>query len=63
MNKYNKRIEVILKEYYDNEYKNIRKKWIDVICENNKVTKDILDSYFKEIFNVIFDKNGDILYS
>jgi len=47
---------------YELEYKNIRKQWKDTISKNNKAVEEILDKYFDDLFDVVFKKNGELIY-
>jgi hypothetical protein len=47
---------------FQNEYKNLRKKWKKIFQENNKQIKILLNSYFEVMINIVFNDSGEILY-
>lgn len=44
--------------YYDQKYKELRKKWKARIDESNSAIKKLLDYYCNQLFDYVFDDNG-----
>ena len=43
------------------DYKSIRKKWINLIEVNNLKTKEIMDLYCDKLYSIIFKNDGEII--
>ncbi|MCK5331486.1 MAG: hypothetical protein KAK01_08760 [Candidatus Marinimicrobia bacterium] len=53
--------ELFIQQYFKNEYKNIRKKWVSKIKNDVNSIDSIIESYFKAIISAI-SKGNDIKY-
>jgi len=47
---------------FNNEFKKARSKWKEIIMQNNKEIKKVLNYCFKEVNIIIFTKDGEISY-
>lgn len=47
---------------YEFEYKQARKKWVKTIQANNLAMEQLLNTICKELYSVLFDENGQIIY-
>lgn len=47
---------------YEFEYKQVRKKWVKTIQANNLAMEQLLNTICKELYSVLFDENGQIIY-
>jgi len=51
-----------LPDYYELEYKNIRRKWKKIVKQNNEVFRELFNIYFGALLKILFDKSGKMLY-
>ena len=57
-----KKIQKAFKAYYESEYRKVREKWREWIADLTGQCQKLVDSYFDEVFKLIFDGNGRLLY-
>lgn len=51
-----------LPDYYELEYKKIRRKWKKIVKQNNETMRELLNIYFGVLLKILFDKNGTLIY-
>ena len=51
-----------LPDYYELEYKKIRRKWKKIVKQNNKTLRELLNIYFGGLLKILFGKNGNLIY-
>lgn len=51
-----------MKSLYQWEHQKIKKHWKETIAANNVSTRDMLDTYFDELFKIVFAKSGRMQY-
>jgi hypothetical protein len=58
----NKKIQRTFKTYYESEYRKIRKRWRKWVSDGTCQAQKLVDAYFDEVFKLIFDGDGRLLY-
>lgn len=51
-----------LPDYYELEYKNIRRKWKKIVKQNNEALRELFNIYFGALLKILFDKNENLIY-
>jgi len=51
-----------LPDYYELEYKKIRRKWIKIVKQNNEELRKLFGIYFGALLMILFNKNGKLIY-
>jgi hypothetical protein len=49
-------------DFYEFEYRNIRKKWKNIVKQNNEALRELFNIYFDALLKILFDKNGNLIY-
>jgi len=52
----------LLPDFYELEYKEIRRKWKKIIKQNNEALRQLFDIYFGALLKILFDRNGNLIY-
>lgn len=56
-------ISTLMKEYYREEHRNVKKIWRDRVTANNKAIKELLDIFFDSLFPMAFnERTSEIRY-
>jgi hypothetical protein len=58
----NKKIQRTFKTYYESEYRKIRKRWRKWVSDGTCQAQKLVDAYFDEVFKLIFNGDGRLLY-
>ena len=58
----NEKIQRAFKGYYDSEYKRIRKRRREWVARGIEVSQELVDAFFDELFKLIFDDKGLMVY-
>jgi len=49
-------------DFYEFEYRNIRRKWKKIVKQNNEALRELFNIYFATLLKILFDKNGNLIY-
>lgn len=49
-------IATLLKDYYREEHRNVKKMWKDRIKANNKAIEELIDQLFEALYSIVFDE-------
>lgn len=52
----------VSKVFYEKEYRKIRKQWYSWIADSIDAVHKLVDSYFDEMFKIVFDERGKMVY-
>jgi hypothetical protein len=55
-------VQKAFKAYYDSEYKRIRRSRREWVASGIGVSQELVDGYFDELFKLVFDGNGRLVY-
>lgn len=49
-------------DFYEFEYRNVRRKWKKVVKQNNETLRELFNTYFGALLKILFDKKGNLIY-
>ena len=55
-------IKKAFRAYYDSEYKRIRARQREWVASGIELSQELVDAYFDELFKLVFDGNGVMVY-
>jgi hypothetical protein len=58
----NEKIQEAFKTYYNSEYKKIRGRRREWVASGIGVAQELVDAFFDELFNLVFDGKGSMVY-
>jgi hypothetical protein len=56
------KVRKVFKPFYDAEYRKTRKQWRGWIADGIEAAHKLVDSYFDEVFQLVFDERGKPIY-
>lgn len=58
----NAKVRKTFKSFYEAEYRKARKQWRSWIVDGTRTAHEIVDSYFDEVFKLVFDEKNRLMY-
>ena len=55
-------VRKVFKSFYEAEYRKTRKQWRSWIGDGIKTAHELVDSYFDEVFKLVFDERSKPIY-
>jgi hypothetical protein len=58
----NRKIRKAFMAFYESEYRQIRRRWCEWMADGTARAQELVDSYFDEVFKLIFTPRGRLVY-